>query len=571
MEREAEKEIRNAVIDSARRELEDARRAPQPQAVRRPEDVTPLQIRPEVMTELEGMAGWKSYKEEDLYLGKDLTFTPARSVKVSLERMIRSAIENNIAVEFARLGPAVTEAQTAAAEAAFDWTLFNNFNFTNTDDPRTGTSFSGGSFTPGFDQQQVLQDGIGLRRTLVSGGRLTVQQDFSYTDNQTPGQRNRPNPAEQGTFTLQWDQPLLRNAGSDVTQAEIRINRNAERTSVQTLRRDLIRVVTDTEKTYWDLVQAYYDLQILKRLQARGEKARDQLRARAQLDANQAQIADAVSRVEQRKVDVLRAQVQIRLTSDKLKALVNDPSFPVGSEIILSPADFAVDQPIQFSLLESLRQAIQNRPEVQQAIIAIDDASIRQVVARNQRLPDLSMRLQTRWTSLDNNMAEAVGSQFNGNFVDYLVGLSFEMPIGNRKAEADYRRRRLERMQSVLAYRNAVQQAVVDVKSALDRTITSYLQISQTQLARISAAETLRVLEVRETLRHRHHRRTPRLGTPTARIPRPLRARGSRGPRPAQLAARRPLQRSMGTTLERNRVNLVVPSSADVPWSAPDR
>jgi outer membrane protein TolC len=550
---EAERELRRAAIDSTRRELEDARLFPKPVVTTRDDVGTELTIKPEVMPELQQMAGMKSYEGIIADLGKDLYGRPVRSVKVSLEQLIRSAVENNVAVQFARLGPAISEAQVVAAEAAFDWTLFSNANWSNQDAPRVGTSFSGSSFSPGVDRFESLTNTTGLRRVLVGGGRLTVQQDLSYNDNSTRGQQNNPNPAQQASFTAQWDQPLLKGAGADVTQAEIRIQRNAERASVQTLRRDLIRVVSDVEKTYWELLQSYADLLILERLKERGEKTRDQLRTRAKLDANQAQIADAVSRVERRKVDVMRAQTRIRLLSDRLKALANDPALPVGSEIQLIPADRPIDAPIRFSLLDSLRQAIQNRPEVQQAVIAIDDSSIRQVVARNQRLPDLNLRLQTRWASLDDN------------FVDYLIGGSFEMPIGNRRAEAEYRRRRLERMQTVLAYKNSVQTVITETKAALDRTLDSYKQIAQTADARLAASEVLRVLLLEKQFDQ---------GISVERLDLELNRQES-----LAQAEREEVQShveynanladlfaAMGTLLERNRIEMVVPTSSDVRW-----
>jgi outer membrane protein TolC len=400
---------------------------------------------------------------------------------------------------------------------------------------------------------------------LEGGGRLTIQQDVSYTDNSTIGQKNNPDPAQQASFTAQWDQPLLKGAGTDVTQAEIRIQRNAERTAVQTLKRDLLRVVSDVEKTYWELLQSYSDLLILQRLQERGEKTRDQLKARAKLDANQAQIADAVSRVERRKVDVLRAQTRVRLLSDRLKALVNDPSLPVGSEVYIVPSDRPIDAPIKFSLLDSLRQAIQNRPEVQQSIIAIDDASIRQMVARNQRLPDLNLRLQSKWSSLDDNLGQAMGSEFNGKFIDYLIGGSLEMPIGNRKAEAEYRRRRLERMQTVLAYKNSVQTAVTETKSALDQTLDSYKRITQTADARLAASEVLRVLLLEKQFDQ---------GISVERLDLELNRQES-----LAQAEREEVQAhveynsnladlfaAMGTLLERNRIEMVVPATSDVRW-----
>lgn len=562
---ETEQDLRRAVIDTTRRELQDSERYPKPILIHRDEVGNELTIKPEVMPELLSMAGMGSYEAMAVELGRDLYGKPARTAKLSLERAVRTAVENNVAVQFARLGPAISEAQVIAAEAAFDWTLFNNFNYTNQDSPRVGTSFGGSTFSPGFDAFQSLSSTTGLRRVLAGGGRLTVQQDASYNDNQTRGQNNNPNPAQQTAFTLQWDQPLLRGAGSEVTQAEIRVSRNAERSSVQTLRRDLIRVVTDTEKTYWDLVAGYADVLIFLRLQERGEKTRDQLKTRARLDTNQAQIADAVSRVERRKLDVLQAQATVRRLSDTLKALMNDPSLPVGSEVVLIPSDRPVDAPIQFSTVDSLRQAIQNRPEVQQAVIAIDDASIRQMVARNQRLPDLNVRLQTRWASLEDNMGESFASQFDGDFVDYLLGGSLEIPIGNRRAEAEYRRRRLERMQTILAYKNTVQTAVNETKTSLTNVITRYKEIAQAGDARLAQSEVLRVLLLEK--QYDQGITVERLDLELNKQESLASAERSEVQAHTQYhASLADLFAAMGTSLERNRVQLAVPTTADIIW-----
>lgn len=489
--RQSQRQLERSIIEEAERELADAKSQPLAVVTSREPGIERLNIRPDLMQELDAMAGPGSYASDAPDLGVDLTGRDVRTVAMSLERAIQTSVQNNYAVQFVRLSPAVSEAQVQAAEGAFDWTLFSNLNFTVTDSPRV--SINGG---PRGDQSQAVSGNAGLRRQLIGGGRLTLQGDSNYTDNDTPGQTNSPNPSTGAQFSVQWDQPLLRNFGSEVTLAEVRLARNRTRDSVQQMRRDLLRTVSDTERTYWQLVQARQELLILQRLLDRGEAVRKQLLERARIDANSAQIADATARVERRRADVLRAQTQVQVTSDRLKALVNDPQLPVGSEVVALPSDVAVDAPIKFSLLESLRTAISNRPEVQQAILAIDDASIRQIVADNQRLPNLDLRLQTRFASLDNEFGRALDDVPDGDFIDYLAGLAFEVPLGNRRPEAQYRQRRLERMQSVISYRNVVQQVVGDVKSSLYRIKQNYSLIEQTRASRVAASENVRVLLV---------------------------------------------------------------------------
>ena len=136
------------------------------------------------------------------------------------------------------------------------------------------------------------------------------------------------------------------------------------------------------------------------------------------------------------------------------------------------------------------------------------------------------------------------------------------MPIGNRRAEAELRRRRLERMQSVLSYRNTVQEVVTEVKSALDRILLNYRLIAQTRDARLAASESLRVLVVEKDI----------AGYTVERLDVELNreeslAQAEREEVQALIeynTAIADLFQAMGTSLERNGVRFVVPTSDDV-------
>jgi len=215
-------------------------------------------------------------------------------------------------------------------------------------------------------------------------------------------------------------------------------------------------------------------------------------------DVRQAQFSDAVAQVAAREADVSRAENQLRKASDALKTTMNDPQLPVGSDVVLLPADMPVDQAIRYSVADSMVLALQNRPEVQRAILGIDDASVRQLVSDNQRLPQVDLRAQTRFSGLRDNTLRSFEQMTSGGFVDFIVGLVYEQPIGNRAAEAQFRQRRLERSQSVIAYRDVIQRVMADVVNAVRDVTTNYVLIEQTRAARVAAAENLRALEVEE-------------------------------------------------------------------------
>jgi outer membrane protein len=562
LNQETESALRHSVLSSVRREVAEAERSPTPGQTRRESGAARLDIRPEVMPELETMAGIGSYDPNLFPMNEDLLGGPQRVARITLERAIKTAAENNLNVQFARLTPAINEAQVVSAEAAFDWVFFGNTQWQSIDETRPQQTIGFSTVGTTANQTDSVSQTAGLRKPLTTGGQFTIQDQYTDTRNTTPGLTVSPNPSHENDLTLQFDQPLLRRFGSDVTLAQVRLNRNQERDAIAALKRTMIQNITDTERAYWALVQAHHNLQILQRLVDRGVTVRDQLASRRILDVTPAEYSDAVARVEQRISNVLRAQNDFRKASDQLKVLMNDPELTAGSEVLLLPVENTPDVPIRFSLLDSFTTGVAHRPEVQQAVLSIDNTSIRQQVADNARLPMLDLRLQTKFQNVASDIGTSLRDTADGRFVDYLAGLNFEVPIGNWAATAEYNRRRRERMQAVIAYRNTVQQIVLEIKNALRDVVTNYRLIEQTRTARLASSENLRTLLVQ-------------LQTTTPLTPSTLDlelrfqeslAASEQEEVTAQVnysVAIAQLYAAMGTALERNRIAFSVPDSPE--------
>lgn len=565
---QTERQLARSVVESLERELSEAETVPEARTLSRTGSTDELEIRPEHLEQIErdfSPAGYRAQLSGDdadgivPLLGEDLLGRPHRTVAIGLEHVLATTAAGNLDVQVARLGPAISEAQVVQAEAAFDWLFSTGLSWQDAETPTPGQQFTGGAIVTA--SETVVSD-TSLSRSLTSGGTFSVGQRVTWNDVRTDffGAAPDPNPATTLAFDFEFAQPLLRGAGSDFALAEVRIARNAERREISALRATMLDRVTDAEDAYWDLVQRYNELIIQQKLLDRGIGVRDDIKARRVQDARQAQVADAVARVERRKGDLLRAQTQLRRASDALKAIMNDAELPVGSETLLIPVDAAIDEPIAYSLAESIATAAQERPEIEQAVLSIDDASIRQQVARNLRRPQLDLQAALSLIGLDEDLDESYENSVESRFVDeMLFGVVFSQPIGNRSAEANYRRRRLERMQSVISYRRAVQNVVLDVKTALDDVVTNYKLIEQARLSRIAQGEALRTLQV--------EKRLTELGYTVERLNLELNQQESLAS--AEIDEIRALvdynraiaqlHRAQGTALRRSRIDFVVP------------
>ncbi|MHC4965554.1 MAG: TolC family protein [Planctomycetota bacterium] len=435
-------------------------------------------------------------------LGPDLTGGVQQEVTISLRSAIDSAVRNNLSIQIARLQPAITEADVVRAEAAFDAVFFGNVDLAKIDQPTPVTAIrQGGNLVPvgvGVNASDQYRFETGIRKPLTSGGEVFVSTDLTRFQNNAPGIAFLPDPAYTSAIRVGINQPLLRGFGTSVNTATIRLSRNLERKTIQQLRSDLLFLLDDTEAAYWDLVLAWQDLAIQEWLLQVGIQVRDVMERRRDFDTKPAEFSDAVARVEQRKGFVIERRRRVRAASDNLKLLMNDAEISVGSEALLVPADAMVEDPIRYNLREAILTSMTNRPEIQQAILDIDDAAIRQMLADNERLPILDVSAQMAYFGLDDTAGDSYDELFEGSFLDWMLGMRFEWAIGNRAAEAGYRQARLERSAAVIGYQRAVQEIVLDVKRALRNCLASYELIQASRSNRVAQAENLRTLLVEE-------------------------------------------------------------------------
>ncbi len=133
-------------------------------------------------------------------------------------------------------------------------------------------------------------------------------------------------------------------------------------------------------------------------------------------------------------------------------------------------------------------------------MLNIDDAKIREHLANNARLPLLNLSAQVAYFGLDDNVSDSFDEIGDRSFVDYILGIALEVPIGNREAEAGYKKARLQRSTSAINYQRTIQNVILQVKTALRDVFTDNELIQVSRSFRMAQAENLRTFLVMEEL-----------------------------------------------------------------------
>ncbi len=426
--------------------------------------------------------------------------TPAR-VLLTLEAAVLAAVRNNLDIETARIGKSITAADIERAEAAFDWVVGAGAGFDRIDQPSVGILFpgsgSGSTVIPNVTNQRNWSFDAGVSRALESGGTLSLTARSSRIDN-LDSDLYTPDPAWSSAVALGLTQPLLRGFGTETALAEIRLAQNRDRVAREALRAQLLDIVARTEQAYWALVSARARLVSAEWLVTVGEEVRDVLAKRREFDATLAEYANAVATVEARKSVVLESRRRLSEAGNALKAIINDPALPLGGEADVVPADAPSDAPFTADLRKAIETAIARAPSIQQALVAIDSASVGVAVADDGRLPQLDLAAEISWFGLRDDFGDSYSDIAAGDFVNYAAGLRFSQALGNRAAESAYRQARLRRSQAAVDYERAVQSTVLAVKNALTDCVSYRQLVEQNRVFRLAQAENLRALLVDE-------------------------------------------------------------------------
>lgn len=432
-------------------------------------------------------ASFKRYADDVLHRVNNIS--RHRAVRLSLAEAVRRSVINSYAIQTQSYNPAIETTRIVEAEAAFDAVLFSNFNYTKQNQPTSSQLQSSVNDTRTFQ--------AGVRKLLSSG--MQVQASYVATRTETNLAFQTLNPAYFNQFVVEFNQPLLRGFGIDFNRAQIEISRIDRDVAIEQLRRNIRETIFNVEQAYWRLFQARRNVAITARVLSNFHRILGffEKRLEAGYDVYPVQVNLIRSRIENRQAQFVRFSNDVKNAEDALKRLLNDPELNQAADIEIIPTQTPAMSPIVLDQLGELTAALQNRTELREAKLRIQQAQISIGVAKNQALPRLDLLFRYIVDGLGANMDRAFSQLSEHDFNEYVLQLQFEWPIGNRGPEAALRRSRLQQAQAIAAHRDAIEQVITEVNTAIRDLQTSYDQIGPSYRGARASQEQLRATVLR--------------------------------------------------------------------------
>lgn len=396
-------------------------------------------------------------------------------LQIGIAALSEGALRHSSYIQVVVVEPQIRQAELVEEKAYFDWRAYLETTYDDVNDPIGNTLTTGTDATRYKNHQWSLESGLRRRNTL--GGQLDVFQQFG-----TQNDNSRflaPNPQRTAHLELQYTQPLLRGAGRAYNESHILLARIALNQSTDEVAAELEEHLVEVTSAYWELYRARADFYQRERLLQSAQAILANLESRRGVDAVERQVFRARTAVANRRSEMIRAESLIRSWESELRLLVNDPALVQASGREYTPLDSPLLWHVPLSLQDSLHSALLNRPDISYAIRNVRTAAVEAGIAHKEILPRLDLVAKTYVAGLsgESEVGQPFGDQFSEGRPTYSVGLQFELPLGNRAANARERKRRWELTRSMSQFRLTVEEALTSVENAVREVETSYYEM----------------------------------------------------------------------------------------------
>jgi len=317
---------------------------------------------------------------------------------------------------------------------------------------------------------------------------------------------------------------LLAGFGTGPNLRFLHIARTNKKVSDIAFRAQVIATVTQICNLYWDLVSAYDNEQVSERSVAFATETLNTSRKQLELQAiPEMDVLKAEAEVATREQDLTVARTNLQLQELYMKnAITRSLDDPILEEMPVIPVDHigagakAFSEPVQ----DMIAAALQNRTELQESTLVLQNSELSRKTARNALLPSLSAYgyyagtgyagtanpLQTSDTQpppptpAPTSYGTALENALNYSSPDYQVGFQLNLPLRNRIAKADQYRTELEYRQSQVYLEELKKRIRIEVRNARYALEQGSSRVDAARKAQDLAKRTLDIMQKEQKL-----------------------------------------------------------------------
>ena len=418
-------------------------------------------------------------------------FIRTGEVPITVNDVVNMMIDNSLDIRADKLAP-----RSSYYQALVFWrALEPSFRLTNNIARNNSLSTTQLNGATSQIRDTYLFD-ANVSQQLASGTSFTV--DLTMNRLLTNSNNSIFNPSYTGAAVYTVGQHLLQNRGRVINMHQILQGEITEKISEITFEMQLVTLLAQAQKSYWDLVFAAQNLDVLQRSVAVAQKTLEDNKTMVEIGTlARVDLLQTEADIATREDLVVQSQYAVTTAEDQLKKLTSSDKDPSLFLVKLHAQDSPIrPEAVQIPTLEeAVRIALENRPEMRQAALALKNNDIDVQYTANQRKPVFDVTgsytqngtggTQNRGFILNTPLAtntpgyvaacncvpggvlNSLGQMFSYGHTGFSAGFSLVIPLNNKAADADHTRALNDLRVSQSKLDLTMQQIALDVRNAL--------------------------------------------------------------------------------------------------------
>ncbi len=405
---------------------------------------------------------------------REVKATSPAPLPLNLRDFVKLVRDKNEQIGIQASELAISNEAVKGARAIFEPAFVGSYQYMNNERRNTIQELVSQSLIPDFhersDSYQAAVEGM-----VPTGANLRLgytQRDF--TNNLQD--RFDLEKESQTAFGLSLTQPLLKGGGVKPTMAGIRIAEKEADIALQTYRGQMMRVIGEAIRTYWDLSLAREKYRIRKE---------SELNAGAILEDNtirvktgkmaETEVLEAKAALAMRRSLVSEARQAIIAAGNAVRTYFSASAMDTMAEI--EPTESLQPEEMHPDFTTSLTRAFKSRTEYLASKKKMERENIRLVFAENQTWPKLDLKGSYNMNGLAEAVRTSLDDTFRRDFETWSVGIELRIPLeGDKKSRSELEATRQRKRQALLEMKavevslvNAVDTAIAGVRNALEQ------------------------------------------------------------------------------------------------------
>lgn len=424
-------------------------------------------------------------------------------LELSLRDYLELVLANNTDIQITRLNVQLQKNAIQRAFGIFDPLFFGRF-------AATRSNSLPNDILAGAETLSTLAQpaNFNYTQTLSTGTQYTV--GFSASKFATNSAFQTFNPAVNANLNFNFSQPLLRNRGSEITKLPITIARSRLRQSEFGVENQVMAQLVQAENAYWGVIEARESLKVQEEGLALADQALKRTMRELELGAvSPLEVFQPQQTYATAEIAVTQARYRLAQAEDQLRRQMGADldirvrTLPIHlTEAVLPPTDDS-----EIDREQTVQRALELRPDLKAVAqgIDIDDLNIR--AATNSLRPDLNLTggytsqgragvfhqrrnvftdglNQTIVTSTPlGGLGSAMDQLFGFGYPVYQMGITLNLPLRNRRANADLADAVVNKRLNTLRVRQTEQNIRLEVLNAINLVENSKASVKLAQIA----------------------------------------------------------------------------------------